>query len=98
MGSGQASGKRGRTPLFSDAAIQFCLTIKSLFGLALRQAMSLVESMLKLAGLSWPVPDYSTVWWRRQKTLKVRIAYRPTAQGLHLLVDSTGLKMMGEGE
>ncbi len=95
--SGLASGKRGRTPLFSDAAIQFCLTIKALFGLALRQAMGMVESLLKLAGLSWPVPDYSTVC-RRQKTLKVRIAYRPAAQGLHLLVDSTGLKMMGEGE
>ncbi len=95
--SGLASGKRGRTPLFSDAAIQFCLTIKALFGLALRQAMGMVESLLKLAGLSWPVPDYSTVC-RRQKTLKVRIPYRPAAQGLHLLVDSTGLKMMGEGE
>ena len=95
--SGLASGKRGRTPLFSDAAIQFCLTIKALFGLALRQAMGMVESLLKLAGLPWPVPDYSTVC-RRQKTLKVRISYRPAAQGLHLLVDSTGLKMMGEGE
>ena len=93
--SGLASGKRGRPSLFSDAAIQFCLTIKGLFGLALRQAMGMVESLLKLAGLSWPVPDYSTVC-RRQKTLQVRIPYRPAAQGLHLLVDSTGLKMMGE--
>ncbi len=65
--SGQSSGKRGRPALFSDAAIQFCLTIKGLFGLALRQAMGMVESLLKLAGLSWPVPDYSTVC-RRQKT------------------------------
>ncbi len=47
--SGMASGKRGRTPTFSDAAIQFCLTIKGLFGLALRQAMGMVESLLKLA-------------------------------------------------
>jgi hypothetical protein len=34
--SGLAGIKRGRTPLFSDAAIQFCLTIKALIGLALR--------------------------------------------------------------
>ena len=95
--SGLASGKRGRTPLFSDAAIQFCLTIKALFGLALHQAMGMVDSLLKLAGLSWPVTDYSTVC-RRQKTLKVRIPYRPSAQGLHLLVDITALKMVGEGE
>ena len=83
--------------MFSDAAIHFCLTIKALFGLALRQAMGMVESLLKLAGLSWLISDYRTVC-RRQKTLKVRIPYRPAAQGLHLLVDSTGLKMMGEGE
>ena len=67
--SGLASGKRGRPSLFSDAAIQFCLTIKALFGLALRQAMGMVESLLKLAGLSRLVPDYSTVC-RRQKTLR----------------------------
>lgn len=41
--SGLASGQRCYTPLFSDAAIQFCLTIKSLFGLALRQAMGMVR-------------------------------------------------------
>ena len=42
-------------------------------------------------------PDYSTAC-RRHKTLNVRIPYRPVAQGLHLLVDSTGLKTKGEGE
>ena len=52
--SGLAHGKRGRPSLFSDAAIQFCLTIKSLFGLALRQAMGMVERLFKLAGLPWP--------------------------------------------
>lgn len=46
-----ASGKRGRSPRFSDAAIQFCLTLKNLFGLALRQATGLVESVLQLTGL-----------------------------------------------
>ena len=65
-------GKRGRTPTFSDAAIQFCLTIKGLFGLALRQAMGMgmgmVESLLKLAGLSWPVPDYSNSLDRQIQT------------------------------
>lgn len=88
---------RGRTPLFLDAAIQLCLTIKAQFILALRQAMGMMESLLKLAGLSWPVPDYSTVC-RRQKTLTVRMPFRPAAQGLHLLFESTGLKMMGEGD
>ncbi len=94
---GQRSGKRGRSLLFTDTAIQFCLTIKNLFGLALRQATGMVQSLLKLAGLDWATPDYTTLC-KRQRELKVQISYRPSRAGLHLLVDSTGLKMMGEGE
>ncbi len=52
----EPSGKRGRSQTFSDAAIQFCLSIKCLFGQALRQTLGLVESLLRLAGLDWPVP------------------------------------------
>ena len=92
-----ASGKRGRSPRFSDAAIQFCLTIKNLFGLALRQTMGFVESLLHLSGLHWPVPDFSTVC-RRQHSLQVHVPYRSSQAGLHLLVDSTGIKFLGEGE
>src|SRR5574343_1690211 len=94
---GQPTGRRGRSPPFSDAAIQFCLTIKGLFGLPLRQVIGFVQSLIDLAGLDWPVPDYSTLC-RRQKTLTVNIPYRPSRDGLHLLVDSTGIKMLGEGE
>lgn len=54
-------------------------------------------SLLKLLGLNWAVPDYSTLS-RRQKHLKVKIPYSRNAQGLHLLVDSTGIKILGEGE
>lgn len=43
------------------------------------------------------VPDYSTLC-RRQKTITVDIPYRPSEKGLHLLVDSTGIKILGEGE
>ena len=53
-----ASCKRGRSPTFSDAAIQLCLTIKNLFGLAQYQANGLVQSLLSLSGLHWPVLDY----------------------------------------
>lgn len=95
--SGTTSGKRGRTPTFSPAAIQFCLTIKCLFNLALRQTVGMVQSLLKLAGLDWQVPDFSTLS-RRQKSLQVSIPCRPTTTGLHLLIDSTGIKMLGEGE
>ena len=91
------TGKRGRSSTFSDAAIQFCLSIKCLFGLPLRQSIGMVESLLKLAGLDWPVPDFSTVS-RRQKSLRIVIPYQTSREGLHLLVDSTGIKMLGEGE
>jgi hypothetical protein len=94
---GQPSGKRGRNQTFSDEAIRFCLSIKCLFNLPLRQAVGRTQSLLHLAGLAWPVPDYSTVS-RRQKTLQVAIDAVPTTTGLHLLVDSTGIKMLGEGE
>jgi hypothetical protein len=91
------TGKRGRQPDYSDAAIQTCLTMKVLFGMALRQTTGFVESLLRLIGLDWAVPDFSTLS-RRQKTLKVNIPYRGSHGPLHLLVDSTGIKVEGEGE
>ena len=67
------------------------------FGLPLRQTTGLVASLLRLAGLDWPVPDFSTLS-RRQKGLKVAIPCRPSTGVLHLLIDSTGIKSEGEGE
>lgn len=75
------TGKRGRQQVFSDAAIQFCLSIKSMFSLAPRQSLGLVESVLRLAGLSWRVPNFSTVC-RRQRELNVELTYRRSALGL----------------
>ena len=91
------TGKRGRQPSYSDAAIQTSLTMKVLFGMALRQTTGFVESLLQLAGVDWAVPDFSTLS-RRQRTLKVNIPYRGSGGVLHLLVDSTGIKVEGEGE
>ncbi|SDY92160.1 transposase, partial [Citreimonas salinaria] len=54
-------GRLGRPPVFSDAAIQFCLSIKVLFKLPLRQTAGMVASLLRLAGLNWSVPDFSTL-------------------------------------
>ena len=95
--NGTPSGKRGSSKTYSDVAIQFCLTIKSLYGLGLRQTEGMVESLTKLANLDWRVPDFSTLS-KRQKDLVVDIPYRRPEGGLHLLVDSTGIKILGEGE
>lgn len=90
-------GRAGRPPVFSDAAIQFCLSIKVLFRLPLRQTAGMVAGLLRQAGLDWPVPDASTLC-RRQKTLAVQIPYRRADGPLNLLVDSTGIKFVGDGE
>jgi len=91
------TGRRGRMQTYSDTAIQTCLTMKVLFGMALRQTTGFVESLLRLVGLDWAVPDFSTLS-RRQKTLAVNIPYRGSKGPLHLLIDSTGIKVEGEGE
>ena len=54
-------GRPGRPAVFSDAAIQFCLTIKVLFKLPLRQTTGMVASLLKMADVDWVVPDYTTL-------------------------------------
>ena len=57
----------------------------------------MVARLLQMAGLDWPVPDYSTLC-RRQKSLTVQIPYRRAEGPLNLLVDSTGIKFLGDGE
>ncbi len=93
----QPKGKWGRQPIYSNAAVQTCLTMKVLFGMALRQTTGFVESLLSLIGLDWDVPDFSTLS-RRQKTLAVNLPHRGSQGPLHLLIDSTGIKVEGKGE
>ena len=92
----QPTGKRGRQPVYSDAAVQTCLTMKVLFGMALRQTTGFVESLLRLIGLDWDVPDFSTLS-RRQKTLAVNIPHRGSQGPLHLLIDEALLYKSADG-
>ena len=95
----EASGLRGRQQTYSDAAIQACLTLKVLFSLPLRQTTGFVESLLRLVGLDWAVPDFSTLC-RRQRTLTVALPYRGSAGPLHLLIPSHRCeqRLPGEGQ
>ncbi len=69
-----------------------------MFRLALRQTEGLIASILQLLGLDLTVPDHTTLS-RRAETLEVpRPATRPSEEPIHLLVDSTGLKLCGPGE
>ncbi len=71
--------------------------IKTLFKLSLRMVTGFVQSLIKLCGLAWTAPDYSTLC-RRQRHIDIAIGYQKSSGGLHLLVDSTCLKFLGEGE
>ncbi|ATG37816.1 transposase, IS4 family (plasmid) [Phaeobacter piscinae] len=61
--------------------------MKVLFGMALRQTTGFVESLLRLIGLDWSVPEFSTLSWR-QKAFAVSIPYRGSKGPLNLLIDS----------
>ncbi|MBL6081364.1 IS5 family transposase [Belnapia sp. T18] len=87
---------RGGQAKYSDLAIATALTLRAVFRLALRQTEGLIGSLLQLLGLDLAVPDHSTLS-RRAETLEV---VQPKAGGepVHLLVDSTGLRLFGPGE
>jgi hypothetical protein len=88
-----SKGKQGRNQTYSDAAIQCCLMIKSLFRLSLRMVTGFVQSLIKLCGLNWTAPDYSTL---EDKSILILQSATKSSDGLHLLVDSTGMKFLGE--
>jgi hypothetical protein len=102
---------RGGQAEYSDLAILTALTFKAVFRLAYRQTEGLIGSVIGLLGLDLAVPDHSTLC-RRAETLEVP-RLKPRGAGargdaadgagddagpLHLLVDSTGLKLIGAGE
>ena len=92
------SSKRGASDTYSDLAIQACLSVKIVFGLPLRQTQGFVQSLLRLLGLDLPTPDYSTLS-RRQNDLAVPLPRAVSRdEPIHVVIDSTGLKVFGEGE
>ncbi|MCT2528097.1 IS5 family transposase [Acinetobacter baumannii] len=97
--SATPTGKKGRQPTYTDIAIQFALTIRNLFQLALRQTQGFIQSFLQMAHLDWNVPDFSTLSRRADKLqpLLHKSAKNPQ-EDLHILVDSTGIKVTGDGE
>ncbi|MCW2239023.1 hypothetical protein M2351_003653 [Azospirillum canadense] len=87
----------GGQPNYSDLAITTALLLRAVFRLALRQTEGLIGSVLQLLGLELPVPDHSTIA-RRARTVTLPSPPRSSGGPLHLLVDSTGLKLCGPGE
>jgi hypothetical protein len=88
--------RRGRRRFYSDLAITCALTLREVYGLPLRSTQGLVRSVLLLLGSELPAPHYSTLS-RRAASLEVELP-RQSKGALHLAVDSTGVKLYGEGE
>ena len=85
--------KRGRKRDYSDRAIETALTVRMVFHLPLRQTEGFLRSLFGLLELSCRVPDHSTISRRAQKLGKVPFCKPRGNKPVHLLVDSTGLKI-----
>ena len=85
--------KPGGKRVYSDAAIETFWMISVVYGLPLRQTEGIIESLFDLAAVSLPVPDHSTVSRRVRRLDKVPPAPRKSDGPIHLLVDSSGLKI-----
>jgi IS5 family transposase len=88
--------QRGAQFEYSDLAVECLLTLRAVYHLTLRATEGFARSLFALMRVDLPVPDYTTLC-RRAAT--VRITLPKKADGpLHLVLDSTGLKVYGEGE
>jgi IS5 family transposase len=90
-------GTRGGQQKYSDVAIETALTLRLLFHLPLRQSEGFLTSIFGMMGIDLSVPDHTTLS-RRGQLLDVTLRRVPTGGGCHLIVDSSGLSIMGEGE
>ncbi len=93
----ERTGRRGTPRTYTDAVILCMASLQEIYHLPLRATEGLLSSVVKMLGVKLAVPDHTTLS-RRRKVLEVRLPRRRTTQPLHLVVDSTGVKVHGEGE
>ncbi|HAV0157791.1 TPA: IS5 family transposase [Salmonella enterica] len=94
--SAQPEG-RGRPLHYTDMAITTILMMKRVFNLSLRALQGFIDSIFQLMGMALICPDYSLVS-KRAKTVNISIKIPTRGEIEHLVIDSTGLKVFGEGE
>ena len=93
----RSTGRRGGQRLYSNLAIETSLTLRTVFELPLRQTDGFVGSLLGMLSLDHlPVPDHGTLS-RRAQSLDVAPKATQHRGSIHLIVDSTGLQIVGEG-
>ncbi|EAX9821125.1 IS5 family transposase [Escherichia coli] len=88
---------RGRPQRYSDLAITTVLVIKRVFRLTLRAAQGFIDSIFALMNVPLRCPDYTSV---SKRAKSVNVSFKTSTRGeiAHLVIDSTGLKVFGEGE
>jgi hypothetical protein len=91
------TGRPGGQRKYSDLAIVTALTLRTVFHLPLRQTEGSVASLIGLLGLDLQTPDHTTLS-RRQRSVKVTHIPKAHEGPLNLVIDSTGLKILGDGE
>ena len=91
------SNKPGRQQKYSDLAIETVLTLRLLFHLPLRQTEGFIESLFQLMKVRLPIPDHTTLSRRSKKLKPILGCHQSPKKSLHLIVDSTGLSIHGEG-
>ena len=91
------SGRRGGQRRYSDLAIETALTLRLLYHLPLRQAEGFLHALFGMMRLDLSAPDYTTLS-RRSQHLRRRLRPVPPGEAIHLVLDSTGLSIVGEGE
>ena len=92
------SGRRGGQRRYSDLAIETALTLRLLYHLPLRQAEGFLHALFGMMRLDLSAPDYTTLSRRSQHLTRRLRPPVPTDEGIHLVLDSTGLSIVGEGE
>jgi len=91
------SKKNGRPRIYSDDAILCALLIRIVYGLPLRAVQGFLTSLIDLLKLTILIPSYTQVS-RRAKALEKILKRLNRKCVRHIVFDSTGLKVYGEGE
>ena len=87
------SGKPGGQRTYTDIAIEAALTIRMVFHLPLRQTEGFLRSLAHMLEVDLPIPDHTTLSRRFQKLGEIRFRRLATGRPIHLLIDSTGLRI-----
>ncbi len=93
----EKTGRRGGQRRYSDVAVQTALHLRLLLALPWRQTEGLLRSLVELVGLDLEVPDHTTLS-RRSRDLATDLFRSPSSGPIHLIVDASGLKVLGQGE